>query len=77
MKINKGLEKQLAKETLGFIVDYDKERIEFKYITYLEYTRRFPNEFDKRIQKVVVNSYGFYKMGEVNVIHEKDKEVNK
>ncbi len=66
MKINKGLEKQLAKETLSFIVDYDKERIESHYIEYLEYTRRFPQEFNKRIQRTVVNSYAFYRMEEIN-----------
>jgi len=65
MKINKGLEKQLAKEIFGFIISYDKERIESKYLSYLEYTRRFPHESDKRIQRTVVNSYAFYKMGEI------------
>jgi len=66
MKMNKGLEKQLAKETMCFIIHGDKERVESNYIEYLEYTRKFPHEYDQRIQRVVVNSYAFYKMGEIN-----------
>ncbi len=60
MKINKGLEKQLAKETLNLMVNDDEQRVENRYIFYLEYTRKFPKEFDQKLQSFMMNVYSLY-----------------
>ncbi len=66
MKINKGLEKQLAKETFGFMVIDDQERVENKYTFYLEYTRRFPNELNEKLHSLMMNVYSLYKISNIN-----------
>ncbi len=65
MKINKGLEKQMAKEIFTSIINANKESVERNYINYLKYTREYREEYDKRIQSVVMNGYSHYKINEL------------
>ncbi len=65
MKINKGLEKQLAKETLNLMVNDDELRVENRYTFYLEYTRRFPNELNQKLHSFVMNVYSLYKISNI------------
>jgi len=66
MGINKGLEKQLAKETFSLMVIDDEERAESKYNFYLEYTRRFPKELNEKLHSLMMNVYSLYKISNIN-----------
>ncbi len=61
MTINKGLENQIATETVLQMVKGDIERVEATYKRYLDYTRQYPGQFDKRKQSFVVNCYAVFK----------------
>ena len=66
MKINKGLEKQLAKEVFSLMVNDDAQRVDNRYIFYLEYTRKFPNELNEKLHSLMMNVYSLYKISNIN-----------
>ena len=62
MKINKGLEKQMAKEILSLIINDDEKRVRTNYKNYLEYIGRYSKEKDNRILSIVKKCYEFYRI---------------
>ncbi len=66
MAINKGLEKQLAKETLSLMVNDDEERVEKKYQFYLQYTRGYSRQLDTNLQSFMMHVYSLYRISKLN-----------
>jgi len=62
MGINKGLEKQMAKEILSLIINDDEKRVRTNYKNYIEYTERYSKENDNRILSIVKKCYEFYRI---------------
>ena len=79
MKINKGLEKQLAKEVFSLMVNDDAQRVDNRYIFYLEYTRKFPNELNEKLHSFVMNVYSLYQinnMEDASAVNSEQGESN-
>ncbi len=66
MAINKGLEKQLAKETLSLMVNDDEERVEKKYQFYLQYTSGYQKQLDTNLQLFMMHVYSLYQISKLN-----------
>ena len=75
MKINKGLEKQLAKETFRLMVNDDEQRVENRYKFYLEYTRKHPGQLNEELHSFMMNVYSLYKI--MKIKDGKNSEENK
>lgn len=65
MKINKGLEDYLIIESLKKMVEGNSKESKYTYERYLEYSRQYPEEFNKRKQSFLMNCYAVFKKSEL------------